>query len=348
MAVQSQHFQTTEFVRWESEQIESTMSAFNNICMQEDLELMYSSEFEDHFLSEEHWHPSSLSSSKSLDSSSLKFPAMKSEDIEITRAISAIFSSDSSSAIASTSDLSQVQNNGSLITRQSGFKRYDSTIPPTFEPKRTSCGQKMIKDSISYLKEINSMKDKEEEANGHQLLHIRSERKRREKLNGSFYELRLLLPPSSKKDKASVLCKTKDYLKTLEAQIFKLEQKNQMLEKMNILPTDNKPKQDIQGSIYRDIQIIDSFEPVIGIRRINLKITVSHECDLLELVLHALEYLKEIRVISLVAIDANTDLQHMVLFSWVTLKFDIKASDWDEISFKKGMQRAVDITIMSS
>lgn len=128
---------------------------------------------------------------------------------------------------------------------------------------------------------------------------------------------------TTQKDKASVLRRTKDYLKTLEAQIFELEQKNQMLE-TNPLRTD-EPKQDVRGSICtKNVQIIETFEPLIGIWRINFKITVSLECDLLELVLHALEYLKEIRAIGLVSLHANRYLQQMVLFTWTTIKFDIK------------------------
>jgi len=85
------------------------------------------------------------------------------------------------------------------------------------------------------------------------------------------------------------------------------------------------PKEDIDRSISsRNVQIIEAFEPVIGIRRINLKITVRLECDIVELVLHALEYLKEIRAINLVSIDANTHLKQMVQFTRATLMFDIK------------------------
>ena len=176
------------------------------------------SELEEFFQSKQ-WRPSSSSSSqRSLSTSSpecsvqandqyqnVKFPALKSEDIIITQAISAIFSSTSSTASNSSvldQSLRQVQTNQSLVTGHSGFKPYNSTIPSRSEPKKKSCSQKMIKDSISYLRKIKLMRDgavnQESQPTGHQLQHVISERKRREKLNGSFYELRLLLPPSSK------------------------------------------------------------------------------------------------------------------------------------------------------
>ncbi|XP_038890719.1 putative transcription factor bHLH041 isoform X2 [Benincasa hispida] len=62
-----------------------------------------------------------------------------------------------------------------------------------------------------------------------QLLHMIAERRRREKLNQSFLALRSILPPQTKKDKASVLATTREYLTKLKAQVSELSHKNQML-----------------------------------------------------------------------------------------------------------------------
>uniref|UniRef100_M8CPZ0 Putative transcription factor bHLH041 n=1 Tax=Aegilops tauschii TaxID=37682 RepID=M8CPZ0_AEGTA len=63
-----------------------------------------------------------------------------------------------------------------------------------------------------------------------QLHHMISERRRRERLNESFEALRGLLPPGSKKDKATVLANTLDYMNILIAQISELEARNRNLE----------------------------------------------------------------------------------------------------------------------
>nr|GMD86279.1 putative transcription factor bHLH041 [Ipomoea batatas] len=52
-----------------------------------------------------------------------------------------------------------------------------------------------------------------------QVHHMISERKRREKLNESFQHLRSLLPPGTKKDKASVLSITTEQLSALKAKV---------------------------------------------------------------------------------------------------------------------------------
>lgn len=131
----------------------------------------------------------------------IKFPTMKTEDLMITSALSAIFSSNSSATDNTTT--TTTTTNGVLGSCDSGFKPYNSSsISPKFEEINKSCGQKMIKDSIAYLRKVNSTGDgaqnNESQPTTHQLHHMISERKRREKLNESFYELRLLLPPCSK------------------------------------------------------------------------------------------------------------------------------------------------------
>nr|GMC63557.1 putative transcription factor bHLH041 [Ipomoea batatas] len=62
-----------------------------------------------------------------------------------------------------------------------------------------------------------------------QVHHMISERKRREKLNESFQHLRSLLPPGTKKDKASVLSITTEQLSALKAKVT-VRGENGMLE----------------------------------------------------------------------------------------------------------------------
>ncbi|EPS64516.1 hypothetical protein M569_10266, partial [Genlisea aurea] len=62
-----------------------------------------------------------------------------------------------------------------------------------------------------------------------QLHHIISERRRREKLNESFHLLRSLLPSCPKKDKASVLSYTTEYIAALKIQVEEVRRRNQAL-----------------------------------------------------------------------------------------------------------------------
>ncbi|KAM0855401.1 hypothetical protein ACQ4PT_049795 [Festuca glaucescens] len=73
----------------------------------------------------------------------------------------------------------------------------------------------------------------EAEASGHQLQHMISERKRREKLNDSFHALRTVLPPAKSflaKDRASVLIIAREYVNSLKSKVCELEEKNQALQ----------------------------------------------------------------------------------------------------------------------
>eukprot|EP01018_Ginkgo_biloba_P021750 Gb_15442 [translate_table: standard] len=65
-----------------------------------------------------------------------------------------------------------------------------------------------------------------------QVHHMISERKRREKLKESFQALRSLLPPSTRKDKASVLASTREYLGSLLSRVEELNKRNQQLESL--------------------------------------------------------------------------------------------------------------------
>ena len=108
------------------------------------------SEFEE-FLQSEQWHQTSSSSSqRSLSTSSpecsiqaydqyqnVKFPTLKCEDMIIKQAISTIFSTS-----VLDQSLRQVQMNRSLVAGHSGFKPYNSTIPPKSEPKRNRVDRK--------------------------------------------------------------------------------------------------------------------------------------------------------------------------------------------------------------
>ncbi|CAN6230887.1 unnamed protein product [Urochloa humidicola] len=140
--------------------------------------------------------------------------------------------------------------------RGTAFRAYNAALAPrAAAPWRPAGapGQRMIKMGISILRRMHMLRFSRERTGGgaatmaqrvqeeeeedappaptsSQLNHMISERRRRERLNESFEALRGLLPPGSKKDKATVLAKTLDYMNILVAQIADLEARNRSLE----------------------------------------------------------------------------------------------------------------------
>ncbi|CAL5059407.1 unnamed protein product [Urochloa decumbens] len=141
--------------------------------------------------------------------------------------------------------------------RGTAFRAYNAALAPMAaawrRPPPGAPGQRMIKMGISILRRMHMLRFSRERGGGaaaamvqrvqeeeeedttpaptsSQLNHMISERRRRERLNESFEALRGLLPPGSKKDKATVLAKTLDYMNILVAQIADLEARNRNLE----------------------------------------------------------------------------------------------------------------------
>nr|XP_029119196.1 putative transcription factor bHLH041 isoform X2 [Elaeis guineensis] len=285
---------------------------------------------------------------------SVQFPAvLLDDDAVITRAMMAVISSSSSSSSSYSSSPSiisqtvqQARHHQAHGDQLGPFKPYNLALAPKLEPKNGSCGQKMIKKSISILKRINLLsaeaRAKEPRAtSSNQLHHVMSERRRREKLNGSFQDLRMLLPPGSKKDKASVLTSTRNYLNTLKAQIYELKEKNQKLE-MQLLSSDEAQETTGSSSGSVEVQIVKASDLSTELQHINVGLTVKAAGDIIAPLLHVLECLKEMGLSSLLSVDAYTyNSSRMNQFARVDMKLQIKESDWNEELFKEAMVMAV-------
>uniref|UniRef100_A0A0E0BYK8 BHLH domain-containing protein n=2 Tax=Oryza meridionalis TaxID=40149 RepID=A0A0E0BYK8_9ORYZ len=80
----------------------------------------------------------------------------------------------------------------------------------------------------------NTSRQRPPPSGNNQLQHTMSERKRREKINGSFVALQsrpYVLPPGSKLDKtSSILIRAREYVKFLESKLSELDEKNRELE----------------------------------------------------------------------------------------------------------------------
>ncbi|XP_042410413.1 putative transcription factor bHLH041 [Zingiber officinale] len=206
-------------------------------------------------------------------------------------------------------------------------------------------GQRMIKAGIEILRRVSATRmeaqaQEQHRPTSYQLHHMISERKRREKLNDSFHALRLLLPPGSKKDKASVLADTKNYLNSLRAQIEELEERNQMLELMQFV--EGEIGESDEKVEVRVIRASESASRASQFINLEVVVIVREECEMMNLVVRLLEWLKQREATHLVAMEARTAPQSTgAILRRVGVGLQLKASDWDEERFAEAMKRAV-------
>lgn len=282
-----------------------------------------------------------------------QFPNTEIEDAAMTRAILAVISSSSPSSSSSSHQPNQqnlVPHNNRITREASAFKNYDTSIfsPLTAQMKPNLSGrQSMLKRAIDYFKSLNSMRI-HEQVQGNRpignLHHMLSERKRREKLNESFQALRALLPPGSKKHKVSILTSTREYLTSLKAQVSELSRRNQLLE-AQILPAAREAPQEVTTDERLDVRLIrnpqaastSTSEETIA----DLRVTVRGDCCMLALAICLLEFLKQVKNVSLMSMEADTQQAESTSIYRLTLSLNIQGSEWDESAFLEAVKRVV-------
>ncbi|XP_051114162.1 putative transcription factor bHLH041 isoform X2 [Andrographis paniculata] len=160
-----------------------------------------------------------------------------------------------------------------------------------------------------------------------QVHHMISERRRREKLNESFQVLRSLLPPGSKKDKASVLSTITNHLSSLKSQVDELQKKNQELElllssaNVKVASTSFSPLSSFPMNQTTSIKISND----LGVRVMNLIVDLrSRECGMLDLTSKILNLLKERRNVSLISIKSITTTSEANLIRGLELRFKVE------------------------
>uniref|UniRef100_A0A804QS93 BHLH domain-containing protein n=1 Tax=Zea mays TaxID=4577 RepID=A0A804QS93_MAIZE len=159
--------------------------------------------------------------------------------------------------------------------------------------------------------------------NSSQVYHMLSERKRREKLNGSFHTLRSLLPPCPKKDKTTVLMNAASYVMALEAQVSELEDKNSKLQRY-------VPCGDGGGgggattatAAHRRARVHIS-RAASDEQQVSLMVMVMVECDIVDLVLHVLERLRWTSGVSVLSVNADTYSPQALLKALANIKLHI-------------------------
>ncbi|CAL1357563.1 unnamed protein product [Linum trigynum] len=170
------------------------------------------------------------------------------EDAAMTRALLAVFTSHPPTATAAAAPSNHQGRRMPRRTTSTAFKKFAAAATPPPPPTRgvRAGGQSMFKRAITYYRRSFTARDMSQLACSRptttQLHHMISERRRREKINDSFHSLRSLLPPDAKKDKASVLSRTKEYMSSLIAQVADLAERNRHLEsKLDQLLNSRRP-----------------------------------------------------------------------------------------------------------
>ncbi|OIT19503.1 PREDICTED: putative transcription factor bHLH041 [Nicotiana attenuata] len=296
----------------------------------------------------------------------IQFPTVETEDAELTRAYLAVMTSPSSSSSSRQSRENLPTDYNQLATQKAtAFRRFRSglglNLPITAATTRR---QNMVRRSINFFRNLNMMRSRQEQMQPNpraptstQVHHMISERRRREKLNDSFQLLRSLLPPGTKKDKASVLASTTEYLSSLKTQVEELSKKNEMLEAQLLDQPQNKSSFEpinqaavdaiistfTGGSARVAVEMINVGESTSESRIVDLQISVRRECSILDLVTRLLELLKSDNDVNLESVAANTrSVVQSEPVTHITLRLRIEGSDWDESSFQEAVKRIVD------
>ncbi|CAN6177765.1 unnamed protein product [Urochloa humidicola] len=241
------------------------------------------------------------------------------------------------------------------------FRAYSAALSPRARQRPGAPGQRMAKTAIALLRSVHAaMRDRELAAatqpsppaaaappqhTSSQLHHMISERRRRERLNESFETLRSLLPPGTKKDKATVLANTTEYMHKLIADVSELEKKNRELEaQLGLrLETGN----DADGSSERvrvDVTTGASTSTSTSAgqaQEVSIRVTVRAECDLPEVVIAMLATIKKMGSFAVVTVDARQQSSGHAQVS-ITLRVVAGNDEPDETSLKEAVAKAVE------
>ncbi|KAI3724806.1 hypothetical protein L1987_64573 [Smallanthus sonchifolius] len=262
-------------------------------------------------------------------------PSREDEEAAMTRAILAAISPPPPS-----SHLLQASKDASA------FKRYQTYLGPT---KRAQNRQNLNIRSLSFFRKLREDRAQQEDRIVHttrptsnQLHHMISERKRRGKLNESFQALRSLLPPGSKKDKASVLSRIQEFIASLKSQVDELNARNKILEAEHSRKQLDQDSGGFSGERL-NIQIKDADESTSDTRGVELEVNVRGNSILSDLVVRVMEFVNQVDNVTITSIDARTlMLETEAIANRVVLRLSIKGSEWNRSSFQEALTRALD------
>ncbi|TVU17065.1 hypothetical protein EJB05_33076, partial [Eragrostis curvula] len=240
---------------------------------------------------------------------------------------------------------------------QSGgaFKPYVDHLMPRKKTKPGACGQRAFKSAMSALERMHmarlakwqsyqmgmSAPPPSVDSSGDQLQHVLSERKRREKLNDSFKALRTVLPPGSKKDRASTLIRARDYVNSLKSRVSELEEKNKILVDTQ-LHGDNAGQQDDYSGEQVEVDISRPVSEETS-QEFKMKVVVKSGCNAMDALVTILQSLKEIEDVRFVAMDTGSSTGHPLGkdFQTATITVQVKSSRYDDKFLKESLIRIV-------
>lgn len=261
----------------------------------------------------------------------------------MTRAILAVLSSPSTThSSPPQQSLPPVDRRGRNIP--TAFRRYRASSEPRIVAQKHS----KFKRAVLFYRNLNLRQEFEVQGNrpsATQMHHMISERRRREKLNESFHILRSFLPPGSKKDKASVLSSTTEYLSLLKSQVAELTKRNQMLEsQINSIKITEEISADEVGSERVSVQTtqVSSSSASSASSSLDLRVTVRGGISMLDLVIRIIELLKGQTNVSLTSVESNTRMLGSVAVHAVIMRLRVEGDEFDESSFREAVRRVVD------
>ncbi|KAK9073699.1 hypothetical protein SSX86_006293 [Deinandra increscens subsp. villosa] len=263
-------------------------------------------------------------------------PSREDEEAVMTRAILAVISSSSSHSPPSSSSHLRAPQASSTA-----FKKYQTYFGPKTQVQNL---KNINRISLSFFRNLSEARTQQQNRSGYtnlptsnQLHHMISERKRREKLNESFQDLRSLLPPDSKKDKASVLANIKEYIDSLNSQLDELNKRNKILEaeQKQILNQDSGERV--------NIKIKDVEESSLDSQVVDLEVDVRGNSILMDLVTRVLDLMNRDEAVSVMSIDAGTRmLETKTITNLVVLRLRIQGCEWNRSSFQQALIRVLD------
>ncbi|XP_066379128.1 putative transcription factor bHLH041 [Miscanthus floridulus] len=293
------------------------------------------------------------------------------EEAAITQAILAVISSSAPPPPASSPWLVRHRPQRSSPRRWRGaFRAYNAALSPRARPRPSGPGQRMIKTAIALMMSVQmAMRDRElaevrqhedaaaaaqpppptqQQHTSSQLHHMFSERRRRERLNESFQTLRALLPPGTKKDKATVLANTTEYMNKLIAEVSELEERNRRLEAQLGLglpgetqqtPSDGDPSERVAVDVTTGASTSSS--TTCQPQEVSIRVTVRAECDLSEVVVAMLARIKAMGLFTVVTVDARQRSSAHAQVG-ITLRAAGGNDELDETSLKEAVAKAVE------
>ncbi|XP_027339338.1 putative transcription factor bHLH041 [Abrus precatorius] len=236
----------------------------------------------------------------------------------------------------------------------SAFQRYRPDLGPNMTPQMGSNfrRQSLMNRSFAFFRSLNFMRMRERiqatsRPTNTQLHHMISERRRREKLNENFQALRALLPPGTKKDKASILTTAKETLSSLMAEVDKLSKRNQEL--TSILPAkESTTTAETMASLSSNerLNVRVSHVPESSSseeRMVDLQVNVRGQISQIDILISLLEFLKRVHHVNLASMDANThNIGEGNALHRLTFRLSIiQGSEWDEAGFQEAVRRVV-------